>query len=191
MAGLIPFNHKNNNLARTGTGFDDFYNMLDDFFNDGLTPSRNLLRDSFKLDIQENDNEYLIEAEMAGIKKDEIDLSIDDETLCITVNRSEETNKDNKNFVHRERRSSSMSRRVRLAEAKLDEIKAKLEDGILHIAASVNRLNATHWTVGARRTERMLRCKLYIEKIEKICYNKNAFVHTEDRSMRERKPSVV
>ena len=133
MAGLIPFNRKNNNLARTGTGFDDFYNMLDDFFNDGLASSRNLLRDSFKLDIQENDNEYLIEAEMAGIKRDEIDLSIDDENLCITVNRSEETGKDNKNFVHRERRSSSMSRRVRLAGAKLDEIKAKLEDGILTV----------------------------------------------------------
>ena len=133
MAGLIPFNHKNNNLARTGTGFDDFYNMLDDFFNDGLMTSRNLLRDSFKLDIQENDSEYLIEAEMAGVKRDEIDLNIDDETLCITVNRSEESNKDGKNFVHRERRSSSMSRRVRLAGAKLDEIKAKLEDGILTV----------------------------------------------------------
>ena len=133
MAGLIPFNRKNNNLARAGTGFDDFYNMLDDFFNDGLMPSRNLLRDSFKLDIEETDNEYLIEAEMAGIKRDEIDLSIDDESLCITVNRSEEASKDNKNFIHRERRSSSMSRRVRLAGANLNEIKAKLEDGILTV----------------------------------------------------------
>ncbi len=31
MAGLIPFNRRNSSLARTGTGFDDFYNMLDDF----------------------------------------------------------------------------------------------------------------------------------------------------------------
>jgi len=134
MAGLIPFNHsKNTGLARTGAGFEDFYNMLDDFFSDSFlsSPSRSLTRDTFKLDIEEKDNEYLIEAELPGIKKDEIDLSIDDDNLCISVNRVEEANKDGKNYIHRERRANSMSRRVRLAGAKLDEIKAKLDDGVL------------------------------------------------------------
>jgi len=134
MAGLVPFNRRNNNLARTGTGFEDFYNMVDDFFNDGLMPSRNLLQDSFKLDIVEKDNEYSIEAEMPGIRKDEIDLNIDNDNLCISVNRTEEVNNDGKNFVHRERRATSMSRRVRLAGAKLDDIKAKLEDGVLVVS---------------------------------------------------------
>jgi len=133
MAGLIPFNHRNNNsLARiSSTGFDDFYNMLDDFFSDGLMPGRSLLRDTFKLDIVEKDNEYFVEAEMPGVSKDEIDLNIDGDTLCISVNRTQETNNDGKNFIHRERRASSMSRRVRMADAKLDEIKAKLEGGVL------------------------------------------------------------
>ena len=136
MPGLVPFNrNKNTGFARTGTGFEDFYNMLDDFFNDGLlsSPSRNLLRDTFKLDIEERDNEYLIEAEVPGIKKEEIDLNIDDDSLCISVNRVEEANNDGKNYIHRERRSSSMSRRVRLVGAKLDEIKAKLDDGVLTV----------------------------------------------------------
>jgi len=133
MAGLIPLNRKNANLARVGTGFDDFYNMLDDFFSDGLMPSRNLLKDTFKIDIQEKETEYLIEAEVPGITKDEIDLSIEDENLCILVNRSEDEKKDAKNYIHRERRVSSMSRRVRLAGAKLDDIKAKLEEGVLTV----------------------------------------------------------
>ena len=136
MAGLVPFNrNKNTNLARAGTGFEDFYNMLDDFFNDSFlsSPNRNLMRDSFKLDIQEKENEYLIEAEVPGIKKEEIDLNIDDDNLCISVNRVEESNKESKNYIHRERRASSMSRRVRLAGAKLDEIKAKLDDGVLTV----------------------------------------------------------
>ena len=134
MAGLVPFNRRNNNLARTGgTGFEDFYNMLDDFFSDGLMPSRNLLRDTFKLDIQEKESEYLIEAELPGIKKDEIDLGIEDDNLCISVNRAEESSKDGKNYIHRERRVTSMSRRVRLANAKLGEIKAKLDDGVLTV----------------------------------------------------------
>ena len=133
MAGLIPFNRRNTGLARAGTGFDDFYNMLDDFFSDGLMPGRSLLRDSFKIDIEDTDTEYHIEAELRGIRKEEINLNVEDENLCITVNRAEDTNKDGKNYIHRERRVSSMSRRVRLAGAKLDEIKAKLEDGVLTV----------------------------------------------------------
>ena len=138
MAGLVPFNSKSSNLTRTGVGFEDFYNMLDDFFNDGLTSGRNLLKDTFKIDIVEKDEEYVIEAEVPGIRKDEIDLNIENENLCISVNRTEETNKDGKNYIHRERRASSMSRRVRLAGAKLDEIKAKLEDGVLSVTIPKN-----------------------------------------------------
>jgi HSP20 family protein len=133
MAGLIPFNRKNNSLARTDTGFEDFYNMLDDFFNDSWLPGRSLMRDTFKIDIEETDKEYQIEAELPGVKKEELDLGIEGDNISITVNRSEEVNKDEKNYIHRERRSATMSRRVRLANAKLDEAKAKLEDGVLTI----------------------------------------------------------
>ena len=134
MAGLVPFNRRSN-LTRpgTGVGFENFYNMLDDFFGDGMMPSRNLLRDTFKIDIEETEKEYLVEAEMPGVKKEEIDLGVEDDNLCISVNRSEEANKDGKNFVHRERRATSMSRRIRLADANLAEIKAKLEEGVLTV----------------------------------------------------------
>ena len=133
MAGLVPFNRRNANIAQTGAGFEDFYNMLDDFFSDGLMPNRNLLRDTFKIDIEERETEFLIEAEVPGVKKEEIDLNIDNEELCITVNRAEETAKEGKNYIHRERRASSMCRRVRLSGAKLDEIRAKLEEGVLYV----------------------------------------------------------
>ena len=133
MAGLVPFNRRSANLARTGTGFEDFHNMLDDFFGDGLMSNRSLLRDTFKLDIEERGTEYLIEAELPGIKKGEISLSIEEETLCISVNRSEEVNGDGKNYIHRERRVSSMNRRVRLSGAKLDAVTAKLDEGVLAI----------------------------------------------------------
>ena len=133
MAGLVPFNRRNSNLTRTGTGigFENFYNMLDDFFGDNATPSRNLLRDTFKIDIEDTEKEYLVEAELPGIKKEEIDLGIEEDNLCISVNRTEESKESGKNYIHRERRQASMSRRIRLADANLAEIKAKLEDGVL------------------------------------------------------------
>ena len=133
MAGLIPFNRPNTSLMRSGAGFEDFYNMLDDFFSDGLRPSRSLLKDTFKIDILENDNEYVIEAEVPGVKKEEIDLSIEEDTLCIQVSRMEEDSRDGENYIHRERRSSSMSRRLRLVGGNLKEIRAKLEEGLLTV----------------------------------------------------------
>ena len=133
MSGLIPFNRKNN-LSNAGSGFEDFYNMLDDFFSGPpLVQGRNLLRDTFKIDIQEKEQEYLIEAEIPGVAKEEIDLSIEGDNLLIKVDRKEEVEDSGKNYIHRERRMSSMSRSIRLAGADLDEIKAKIEDGILQI----------------------------------------------------------
>ena len=142
MAGLIPFNiRRNTDLARSST---DLYNMLDDFFNDGLMPgNRNLLKDTFKLDIEETEKEYLIEAELPGVKKEEIGLDVEDDNLCISVNRTEEDNKDGKNYIHRERRVTSMSRRVRLANVNLDEIKAKLDDGILTVTIPKDEKTST------------------------------------------------
>ena len=146
MAGLIPFNWRNNNLARTNTaGFENFYNMLDDFFSDGMMPGRNLMRDTFKLDIVNNETEYLVEAEMPGVKKEEIELNTEDENLCITVNRTAGESQSDRNFIHRERRATSMSRRIRLADAKWDAIKAKLEEGVLIITIPKDiKVSSTH-----------------------------------------------
>jgi HSP20 family protein len=133
MTRLIPFNRKNGSITRTGAGFEDFYNMLDDFFSDGWMSERNLLRDTFKIDVGETEKEYLVEAELPGVKKEEVELSVDDDYLSISVNREENVKQNDKNYIHRERRASSMVRRVRLANAKLDEIKAKMEEGVLTV----------------------------------------------------------
>jgi len=61
---------------RAGAGFEDFYNMLDDFFSGSLLQSRSLGRDTFKIDIEETEKEYLVVAEIPGVKKDEINLNV-------------------------------------------------------------------------------------------------------------------
>lgn len=117
--------------------------MLDDFFCDSLLAGRSLLRDTFKINIEETENEFRIEAELPGIRKEEIDLGIEEDNLCISVNRSEEVNNEGRNYIHRERRAGSMSRRIRLASPKLDEIKAKLEEGILTITIPKDKVTST------------------------------------------------
>jgi HSP20 family protein len=131
MAGLIPFNRKY--VATLPTGFENFYNMLDDFFSDGSGFRRNLAKDTFKLDVEEIEGAFKIQAELPGVKKEEIGLELEDGKLTISVKKEESLEEDRKNYIHRERRSSSMTRSVYLGDAKAEGIKARLEDGILSI----------------------------------------------------------
>lgn len=132
MKDLIPFNRRNS-LRRRG-GFEDFYNVLDDFFtNPASMMSRSLEGDTFKLDIKEEEDKYLIEAEMPGIKKEEVEIDVRDGRLNISVERKEETKEEQENYLHKERRISSMNRSVYLGDIKYEDISAKLEEGILSI----------------------------------------------------------
>ena len=132
MVGLVPFNRKSRDLA-TKTGLEDFYNVLDDFFSSDWPIKRTLAYDTFKVDVQDSGNEYLIEAEMPGLSKEDIKLGLDDEKLTISVTKNESTEEKDKNYIHRERRSVSMSRTIHLADADSSGIKAKLSDGLLKI----------------------------------------------------------
>ena len=132
MAGLIPFNHRKNELS-TGNTYGNLFNMMDDFFNDAWPFGRNLMNDTFKVDVQESDTAYTIEADMPGVQKDEIRLSLDDGRLTISMERNEETNNDKDNYIHRERRYSSMQRALYLADADDESVDASLNDGVLKI----------------------------------------------------------
>lgn len=131
MAGLIPFNWRKHNLVNPETY--DFNNMLEDFFNDDFPFRRNLQNDSFKIDLQENEKEYVVEAELPGISKEDVNLSFEDGRLKIAVKKEETTEDKNKNYIHRERKLSSMERVILLSDIAESEVKAKLDNGILTI----------------------------------------------------------
>lgn len=132
MAGLVPFNKKNKRnlykhwlwglLQRT---WWLFFQWLKYF-------RRTLTHDTFKVDVEDNGNEYLIEAEVPGIDKKDINVELNDGKLMISITR-DENSESKKNFIHRERRYSSMSRSIYLEDAKPDGIKAKLENGLLKL----------------------------------------------------------
>jgi len=130
MSGLVPFNKRRDLL---NTNFGDFSNMVDDFFSEGFPFGRNLEKDTFKLDVQEKENEYLVEAELPGVKKEEINLELNQGRLTITVKKEEKVEEEKKNYIHRERRSSSMSRSVYLSDTKTEGVKAALNEGVLTI----------------------------------------------------------
>lgn len=129
MAGLVPFNWKKNTLRAP----DTFQNMLEDFFNDDFPSIRNLQNESFKIDLQENEKEYIVEAELPGVDKENIDLTLEEGRLRIFIKKEENKEEKNKNYIHRERRWSSMERTILLSDVDDKALKAKLDNGILTI----------------------------------------------------------
>ncbi len=103
------------------SNFDD---LVDGFFN---------TTDTFKVDVEEKDAEYLITAEMPGVAKNEIDLEMNNQNLIIHLKKEEHIDEKKKNYIHKETHVSSQSRGIYLAHANGENINAKLDNGILSI----------------------------------------------------------
>ena len=105
----------------------DTYSMTPfDFFEDF---SRNLFNDFksnlIKTDIHETDNEYLVEAELPGIPKENIQVTYEDGVLTISGQQQIDTVDEDKKgkLIRSERSSTSLRRQYLLEYVKEDEIK--------------------------------------------------------------------
>ena len=130
---LVPFNRKL--FGGFDSMFDDLFNVSN-AFNNSLIPSQGFTKNTFgafRVDVVDNENEYIIEAEMPGVDKESVSLDYNDGKLLISVSETKEEANECKNYTHRERRVSQASRSVYLSDASGDNIKAKLENGILCI----------------------------------------------------------
>ncbi len=132
MSGLIPW--KNSGVQKRNDSLLNFFDMdrvFDNFFNDSVFPSHFSNSGHMKVDISENEKEYILEAELPGVKKDEINLEVNDDRLTIAVSRDEKTEEKKDNYLRRERRTSSMIRSFSLENVASDKITAKHDNGIL------------------------------------------------------------
>lgn len=111
----------------------NFYNVVDGFFGDSSDAFRSVSRASFKVDVRDEDGAFLVEAELPGYAKENIDISLMKGVLSISVKKEEEETQEKQNYIHRERRSSAMARRLYLGEVDEETISAKLDSGILSI----------------------------------------------------------
>jgi len=106
---------------------------LNQFFNGSRYDSSCQCTWAPLVDIVENDKAYELMAEIPGMSKEDIHLSLEDNLL--TINGNKETRFDDGIVRHRNERSSGkFERSFRLPkEVKSNEIKAKYENGILTV----------------------------------------------------------
>ncbi len=87
-----------------------------------------------RVDISETDDEYIVRAEVPGVSKDDIKVTIKENVLTISGEKKQEKETKNENFHRIERVYGSFSRTFTLPGAvKVDKVEAKFKDGVLTI----------------------------------------------------------
>ena len=131
MRDMVPFRRRNG--LSPADLFRDFFgrDLMDDFFA-GSMLSETMTR-GFRADIKENSKEYVVEAELPGYNKEDIQIDLVNERLTISANKKEEVNEKKDNYIRRERRLGQASRSFIVSGIKNDEVKAEYVDGLLRV----------------------------------------------------------
>lgn len=120
-----------NPFMSEGFGFDD----MDKFVNDLLPAVRsNQFNFAPALDMYEDKDSIIVEAQLAGIDPEKVNLSIENDVLCIKGESERKSEVEEKNYYRKEIRRGSFYRSLPLpAKVNGDKASAVTEDGILKI----------------------------------------------------------
>jgi len=124
MFGMIPFDRRDDNL------FDIFDNFQKKFFD-----NTNANLPAFRTDIRDMGDKFLLEAELPGFNKEDIDLALKDGILTIKAEHKESHDeKDEKGeYLRRERRYGSFARSFDVSGIDETNITAAYNNGILEL----------------------------------------------------------
>ena len=115
----------------------DFDSLFDDFFTGFpvLMGKSDMARSlaGMRVDIHEDENGYEITAELPGVKKEDISVTLKNDILTISASRETESEKKKKGKVIRKERSSgSYTRSFSVHDGiRQEDIKASFTDGVL------------------------------------------------------------
>ncbi len=114
--------------------FSLFNDVFDDVFKDsffGLNQPTTM-----RADIIEQDQNYLIDIELPGYAKEDINITMNNGYLNVNATRNQESSEKDKsgNIIRRERSYGSISRNFYVGETfSMEDVKAKYENGDLKI----------------------------------------------------------
>ena len=124
---LVPY------VRRNLSAFDPFREL--DELERAFFGRDNSKSSQFSTDIRDNGSEFLLEADLPGVKKEDIKLDLSDNILTISAERhSEYEEKDKKgSYVRVERSYGSYQRSFDTTGIDVDKIDAEFKDGVLKL----------------------------------------------------------
>ena len=128
MFGLIPFRMTRGN----NTTISSLTDLFDNFFNDDFTAAFNGSND-IKADVRETNEAYLVEAELPGVNKEDLQLSYENNYLTISALRNSSFEDNESNCLRQERCCEQVSRSFYFDNVEKEKIQAKFQNGLLDI----------------------------------------------------------
>ena len=122
MFGMIPFDRRDSSL------FDMMDNFERSFFGDNSAST-------FRTDIRDEGDKFVLEAELPGFKKEDIKLDLKDGILTVSAQHSESSEEKDKkgSYIRRERRYGSFARKFDVSGIQEDGITAAYNNGVLEL----------------------------------------------------------
>lgn len=148
MANITRFNPLNE-LARLDP-FNDIDNLFKGFMVRPLFQGSSVAAPQIKLEVSEDDKNYTIKAEIPGVKKEDIHISVDGNLVSISAEVKKETEqKEGKKVIHSERYYGQVARSFTL-DSEVDEgaAQAKYTEGVLEaVLPKKQQTPAKHITI--------------------------------------------
>ncbi|AAM73188.1 MAG TPA: Hsp20/alpha crystallin family protein [Chlorobaculum sp.] len=112
--------------------------MFEDVFNERLTPfissMGSMMAPAFKVDISEDEKAIYLSADIPGVKKEDVKVSIEDDVISISAERTQEEEEKKKNYHRVERSWGSLSRSFTIGDnVDSDNITANYDNGVLKV----------------------------------------------------------
>ena len=105
-----------------------FSKLYNDFFGDLMNRF-----DNFSTDVIDKGDHYLLQAELPGFKKEEINIDLDNDTLRITANHREDIKEEKDSYIRQERHYNTYSRSFNVTGISKDNISASYNNGVLEL----------------------------------------------------------
>ena len=116
-----------------------FYGGLSDWFdNDKFLADMPFLSETNvpAMNVKENDGHFEVELAVPGFSKDDIDVTLENDSLHVIAEKKKETSEDDEEgYTRREFSYNKFERRIKLPSTvdPQNEVKARYEDGILRL----------------------------------------------------------
>ena len=122
------------------SGRASIFDGLDHIFDSFFAEPRAVRGRAPAVDIREERDAYLVQAELPGVAEKDVKVSIDDNVLTISANADEHDEKESEEYLVKERRRASFTRSFVLpGDADHEGATATFSDGLLALRVPKNQ----------------------------------------------------